>query len=276
MSPKEILSEACLKFLKINPPKYETKFAGDNARVTVVTRIFVPGRPDIESFGRLKVTLSSAELSQQDKRYIVICAENRAARNLLSCEEVEDEKNSFQTNLVQTVWPSSDARYNKSHKSTQKRKNKERMMKSIERWESSYIFVDVERASGGSDSEMIQLAMTSGHGRTEFNSYIKPVGGLDPVAASVSHKMKIIRGELSLRGQKLPVLPLNEVCVKFIDHLRQIKDFTRTDLTLVFHGDQDIFTIANSFDSVGLLSGDDGLLSVVSTYIDFQQSISKC
>ena len=44
------------------------------------------------------------------------------------------------------------------------------------------------------------------------------------------------------KKKKLPVLSLREVCVKFIDHLRQTKTFTKIDLTLVFHGDQDIIT----------------------------------
>ena len=42
------------------------------------------------------------------------------------------------------------------------------------------------------------------------------------------------------------MLPLREVCLRFIDYLRQVKEYTKADLTLVSHSNQDLITIAVS------------------------------
>ena len=75
----------------------------------------------VESYGRLKVTIGEEGLDQKRKREIVICSENCAARNLLSSEDIEDEKNSFHK-LVKTVWLSNEERHNKIHKTHQEKR----------------------------------------------------------------------------------------------------------------------------------------------------------
>ena len=144
------------------------------------------------------------------------------------------------------------------------------MLKNIEKLESSYVFVDLEKADGSYDSEIIQIGMVSGHSRTSLNINIMPRGGLNKVAASKSHQMKLVGGFLTKNGVQLETISAGEAVLKFIRHLEDIKNFTEKDLTLVFHGSQDLPSLANLFDAEGKFSA---MTQIAPYYCDFQNSV---
>ena len=300
---KQNISETC-QLMKIATPVYRTKWGRTGNSVTVVSELSVPcplntspnchqrrhqstreegaegaegddlqaGRNNLchggqlKCYGRVEVNSGGEKFSWRD---IILYSENRAVKNLLAGLDNEDEKNSFHL-LTTEALPSNDPRWNRSLHTSQKRKQKERLTQNVEKLESSYVFVDLEKADGAYDSEIIQLGVVSGHNRTSLNIYIKPRGGLNLVGAQKSHGMKIVRGFLTYNGQRLDTISADEAVTSFIRHLETIKSFTQKELTLVFHGSQDLPSLSNLVDSVGKFSS---LTALAPYYCDFQRSV---
>ena len=266
---KQNFSETC-QLMKIATPVYRTKWGRTETgnSVRVVSELSIPSET-LKFYGRVEVTSGGEKFSWRD---IILYSENRAVKNLLTGVDCEDEKNSFHL-LTTEALPSNDPRWNRSLHTSQKRKQKERLLKNVEKLESCYVFVDLEKADGAYDAEIIQIGVVSPHNRaitSSLNIYIKPRGGLNLVGAQKSHQMKLVRGCLTHNGEKLETISAEEAVTSFISHLETIKSFTQKDLTLVFHGSQDLPSLSNLVDSVGKFSS---LIELAPYYCDFQQSV---
>ena len=129
---------------------------------------------------------------------------------------------------------------------------------------SSFIFVDLERACGNLDSEIIQLGYCSAMDEGLVNVF--PKGKIDPGGSFMSHKIVAAPGnKLRRKGKTLPSGDLREAADKFISFLKRFASINGKKPVLCCHGD-DMETLFNNFASLGL---DQELGNIIEGSIDF-------
>ena len=125
-----------------------------------------------------------------------------------------------------------------------------------------YLFVsyDLERAAGPLDSEVIQIAYTTG--KQSGCSYIFPRGKLDKIAAEKSHQIKVEGSEMTHKGTCISYENLQNGAQMFIDFLRGVADGRK--IILLAHGD-DIVTLMNNLALVGF---DNEITEIIGAAVD--------
>ena len=99
-----------------------------------------------------------------------------------------------------------------------------------------FIYFDLERAGGNTESEVIQIGYTDG--QLSESIYIQPSGGISKNSSKYSHKMTLSKsGKLiSSSGGSTGVSSLNEAAEKFINFIKRKKEESGKDVCLVFYG----------------------------------------
>ena len=125
-----------------------------------------------------------------------------------------------------------------------------------------YLFVsyDLENAAGPLDSEVIQIAYTTG--TQSGSSYIFPRGKLDRIAAEKSHQIKVEGSKMTYKGRLICYETLQNGAQIFIDFLRGVADGRQ--IILLAHGD-DIVTLMNNLALVGL---DQEITKIIAAAVD--------
>ena len=101
---------------------------------------------------------------------------------------------------------------------------------------SSFVFVDLERACGNLDSEIIQIGFCTAN--TEGLANIFPEGKIDPVASHMSHKIvATVNGQLKRKGRILPFGNLKTAAEEFIMFLQNFRSQNGKKAVLCCHGD---------------------------------------
>ena len=127
-----------------------------------------------------------------------------------------------------------------------------------------FVTVDLEKAAGPVDAEMIQLAYNAAS--KSGCSYILPNGALDRIAAKKSHHLEKFGNSLSKNGKIIKHESLEVAAQKFLDFLSEVgAESNQRKIVLISHGGNDIPTLMNHFAKVGL---DEELTNCIGGMID--------
>ena len=158
-----------------------------------------------------------------------------------------------------------------------KSNQRKRASKHLAKLNVSFIFLDIERAGGASDCEIISLAARTGWddeipgGPGSFEVFILPVGNIDPVASSMSHKMSKSGGVLlNGRREELVTTDLKSALSEFVTYVKKVEEMSIKPVHLITHGTIDIPNLLIALDSCQLT---DSVLPM--KFIDFELVVSK-
>ena len=241
----------------------------ENGETKITTRLKVLGK---ESYSIAMTNFQDMDEFWSKKRRLQTLCEHRAVKNLLTNKNITSEKFEFEKPEMFRVRRLTTK---PSTKKAKQKKDKVRLQKYISKKEAAYVVMDAERTAGAHDSEVLQIALVSGTGsqRKTFNRYLKIRGEIDKVAARKSHQMKIdARKNLYNRnGERLDTVS-QELCIsEMLEHLKNLRNDTDTELTLVTYGDADITNLTNFVDSLGKY---EDFKKLVPYHVDFQFFLS--
>ena len=133
-----------------------------------------------------------------------------------------------------------------------------------------FIYFDLERAGGNTESEVIQIGYTDG--QLSESIYIQPSGGISKNSSKYSHKMTLSKsGKLiSSSGGSTGVSSLNEAAEKFLNFIKRKKEESGKDVCLVFYGGDDEIALLNN---LALVRKDQELVENATSFLDFQTVI---
>lgn len=253
--------------LNIPAPQFTTKSHHKNSEETTIISEVVFG--SWKSYARTVLNFASKEEFKHEWRNLLILSENRATRNLLTGRDTSQVKTAFEsaTNVVRAT---SAQIASPSHIRGLQNRSKAKIEKFIQKIEKGYLCLDIERSAGPFDSEVLQLAIISGRGdeRKCFNRYVKPQGGVDPVAARLTHQMRLRNGNLHKNEIPLPTVSAAECLDDLFVFLREISTSLQgRALTLVSYGEADLPNITNFLDYNDRLTD---FLKLVPNHCDFQ------
>ena len=109
---------------------------------------------------------------------------------------------------------------------------------------SRFIFVDLERACGNLDSEIIQIGFCSANDAGLANIF--PKGKIDPGCSRMSHKIVAAGNVLKRNGKILPSGTLKTAAEEFIRFLKKFQSQNGKKAVLCCHG-EDMVTLFNNF-----------------------------
>ena len=254
--------------------RYETRVnhnSGPNTTETV-TRLQVGNH---EAFSTTTFDYTSPTEFRRKWRKVLHLAELKAAFNLLTNHECVAGKNSFQHHRFGPITLPSSQLMAPSEKLKLRGKQSARIQQMIQTREAAYVFLDLERAAGPLDAEIIQVAAVSGHLRTIFNCYINPRGGIDPHCSANSHKLSVHNGQLYKDGGIIEDAVSLDTCItRFIAFLREVKEFVGSiAITLVVYGETDRPNLLNSIDSLNRL---DEFTALCPIFLNFNNVMREC
>ena len=150
-----------------------------------------------------------------------------------------------------------------------KRRDNLKLEKMLKSKASSYVIVtyDLERSSGADDSEITNLAYTSKDG--SFSCFIKPRGGIDPVASSKSSNISVKGNKMFKNDIEVQYVCLVDALKKLLEFLKQLEEVNKKKPILICHGN-DAWTLINNLAYVGLV---DEFMSSVHGFLDFQKIV---
>ena len=253
---------------------YETRVnhnSGPNTTETV-TRLKVGS---YEAFSTTTFEYNSPTEFRHKWKKILHLAELKAAFNLLTNHECVAGKNSFQHHRFGPITLPSAQLMAPSEKRKLRDKQLFRIQQRIQTLEAAYVFLDLERAAGPLDAEIIQVAAVSGQLRTRFNCYITPRGGIDPYCSANSHKLSVRNGQLYKDDVLIEDAVSLDTCItRFIAFLREVKEFVgNLAITVVMYGDTDRPNLLNSIDSINRL---DEFTTLCPIFLNFNRVMLEC
>ena len=133
---------------------------------------------------------------------------------------------------------------------------------------SRFIFVDLERACGNLDSEIIQIGFCSANDAGLANIF--PKGKIDPGCSRMSHKIVAAGNLLKRNGKILPSTTLKTAAEEFIRFLKKFQSQNGKKAVLCCHG-EDMVTLFNNF---ALLGMDSVLGENIEGSVDFQEVLT--